>query len=471
MAMTLKYVLDGEGGQANLAGQLAGATAQIKAGIAKYQTKADLKTLERKLNGLFYPVGNTAISDWYFQQAISLNTEESLYQAFEQFDFESNTGGYQSNTQRIKISTVEKALQSANKAIETMGKQLSNLPNSVNKDQLQTLIKQVEQAIAEGQRIADEAAVEMGVNSYISKNKNSETFDNIMIIVNQLRAFSSTLYNGGLGVVTPQEAGLIFEKALALADYEETATADTIPELVEGLSNAGQKVVARGGGIVSYSMDINAVDIKTAKQNKHFKINEKNMTITYTYNPGAAKQGKMDVQLTFGDTGTQDYRISAKRWGKGIGDLGYTSIDAGIIRSTDVGVAEAYKFAVLTPSQDQFDVNKDGTPSFSAVNSAHEMAQLALKADIAMGYGQGQAGYANVLVVDNGNAIKVFNLATIVNDNNRKLSGYNASSIQAAAVENYNAMKNVMIGRTNHYLGAMTNTLNKMRVTINLNAT
>ncbi len=96
------------------------------------------------------------------------------------------------------------------------------------------------------------------------------------------------------------------------------------------------------------------------------------------------------------------------------------------------------------------------------------MAQLALKADIAMGYGQGEAGYANVLVVDNGNAIKVFDIASIVNT--YRLSGYNSGSIQSAAINNYNSMKNVMIGRTDHYLGAMTSSLNKMQVTIRLNA-
>ena len=468
MAMTLKYVLDGQGGQADLAGQLAGATAAIRANVAKYQTKADLAKLEHQLNGLFYPVGNSAISDWYFQQAISLNTEESLYEAFDQFDFESNTGGYQNNTQRIKISTVQKALDTAVKAVSTMNAQLENLPESVNKEQLLSLLRQVQQRVAEGQQIAKQAEQELGIGSFISRTNSGGTFDDIMVIVNQLRAFSSTLYNGGLGLVTPQQAGLIFEKALALADYKDTATEDTIPELVEQLSNAGQKVIARGGGLISYTMDINAVDLKEARESKHFKINEENMTVTYSYNPGAAKQGKMDVQLTFGDPTSQNYRISAKRWGKGTGDLGSTSIDAGITRTAGVGVAEAYKLAVLTPSQDQLDVSRDGLPSFSAVSSAHEMAQLALKADIAMGYGQGEAGYANVLVVDNGNAIKVFDIASIVNT--YRLSGYNSGSIQSVAINNYNSMKNVMIGRTNHYLGAMTSSLNKMQVTIRLNA-
>jgi len=44
--------------------------------------------------------------------------------------------------------------------------------------------------------------------------------------------------------------------------------------------------------------------------------------------------------------------VSAKRWSRGFGDLGETSIDAGITRAAGQSVAEAYKFAVLTPNKD-----------------------------------------------------------------------------------------------------------------------
>jgi hypothetical protein len=50
----------------------------------------------------------------------------------------------------------------------------------------------------------------------------------------------------------------------------------------------------------------------------------------------------------------EDYRLSAKHWSHGYGDLGHTSIDAGISRSGGISIAEAYKLAVITkvPSMD-----------------------------------------------------------------------------------------------------------------------
>jgi hypothetical protein len=78
-------------------------------------------------------------------------------------------------------------------------------------------------------------------------------------------------------------------------------------------------------------------------------------------------------------------------------------------------VAEAYKFAVLTPTTDWAG---NGVPQFVAAQTAHDFAITALKSDIAMGLNQGKtasgAGYANVLVIDTGSSIKVLDLAEIV---------------------------------------------------------
>ena len=71
---------------------------------------------------------------------------------------------------------------------------------------------------------------------------------------------------------------------------------------------------------------------KEAKK-KGFKIAKGNASYTYTYNPSSAKQGKMDVQLNYSSDSREDFRVSAKRWSNGSGDLGETSIDAGISRA------------------------------------------------------------------------------------------------------------------------------------------
>jgi hypothetical protein len=60
----------------------------------------------------------------------------------------------------------------------------------------------------------------------------------------------------------------------------------------------------------------------------------------------------MDVQLYYNEDNKSDYRISAKNWSNAKGDLGHTSIDAGMTRAVGMSVMEAYKLAVLTPSVD-----------------------------------------------------------------------------------------------------------------------
>ena len=161
--------------------------------------------------------------------------------------------------------------------------------------------------------------------------------------------------------------------------------------------------------------------------------------------------------------------LSAKRWSRGFGDLGETSIDAGITRAAGQSVAEAYKFAVLTPSRDWLNGE---TPNYLAAQAAHDFAIMALKSDIAMGLNQGKAasgaGYANVLIIDTGTAIKVRDLSEIVLSTKHQLSKYSPGEIQSSAASIYNSMANLTKGRTQSYLALMTSTLNKMKVTINL---
>ena len=92
---------------------------------------------------------------------------------------------------------------------------------------------------------------------------------------------------------------------------------------------------------------------------------------------------------------------------------------------------------------------------------------MALKADVAMGLSQ-KTGYANVLVVNNGKEIKVYDLVNIVEKSN--LAGYNNGTIEGAANNAYEKIKSLIRNRTNTYLNLMTLALQKMKVTINLSA-
>ena len=170
------------------------------------------------------------------------------------------------------------------------------------------------------------------------------------------------------------------------------------------------------------------------------------------------------------DISKSPYRISAKNWmHNGTGDLGSTNIFGGIARSVNgnMTVINAYKLAVLKPEEDQMDLNKDKALNNISAQDAHDFAKMALKADVAMGLSQ-KTGYANVLVVNNGKEIKVYDLFDIVKNSN--LAGYNIGTIEDAANKAYEKIESLIRDRTNTYLNLMTLALQKMKVTINLNA-
>lgn len=468
MAINLKTVLDGNAGQAELSSILSNATETIKADLEAKRSNANFGALEGQLNRIFYPVGVTAISADYYNKRMETSTEEQLSKIFNSFDFETNTSGHHSAKNAISPNTLRKSMESAAIGLKTLIEQISKTESVVEKNHLEQLHQKLQALLKEGQTILDNAERSL---QFGQERITGASFDNALKIVNQLMAFSKALSIPDF--VTPQEAGILFEEALALTNYVDQASSGTIDdalrELAKTTTQFGSTPIARGNsGLISYKADIKMFNEKEA-QSKGFKITKGNASYTYSYNPSAAKQGKMDVQLQYNSANKDDYRVSAKRWSRGFGDLGETSIDAGITRAAGQSVAEAYKFAVLTPSYDWLN---DETPQYLAAQTAHDFAVLALKSDIAMGLNQGKtgsgAGYANVLVVDTGSSIKVRDLAALVLSKTHQLSKYSAGAIQSAANNIYGSMSNIAHGRTSSYLAAMTSTLNKMKVTMNL---
>lgn len=467
MAINLKTALD-SGGQQELTSILASAKESILKDVESKRSQANLKALETKLHRIFYPVGTTAISVDYYNRRTQNSTQEQLNKVLENFDFEKNTSGHHSATTGISPNTLSNAMGAAAIGIKTILEQIGKTDSVTDKEHLESLLDKANSLIKDGERILQtaERTLQFGQERIQGTN-----FQEALKITNQLTAFSKALSIPDF--VTPQEAGILFEEALALTNFVEDSKqaviSDAMRELATTTTQFGSKAIKRGsGGMVSYTVDASLVKPEEVKS-KGFKLQKGNASITYSYNPSSARQGKMDVQLQYhGDT-KDDYRVSAKRWSHGAGDLGETSIDAGIQRAAGQSVAEAYKLAVLTPNSDHFD---DKVPGFTAAQNAHDFATIALKSDIAMGLNQGKdasgAGYANILVVDTGSAIKVKDLATIVTKAEYELSKYNPAAIQSSAVSVYNSMKHILTGRSQSYYGMMTSVLNKMKVTINL---
>ena len=468
MAINLKAVLDGNQGQQELSDILIGARNAIYNDVISKRSKANIGALEGKLNKIFYPVGNTAISSDYYNRRMASSTEEQLTEIFNNFDFEANKTGHYSAKTAISPNTLRNSLNGAAVALKTLLEKISSTDSITELKHLEDLQQQVERLIRDGYSILENAEISL---QFGQERITGKDFDNALIIVNQLMAFSKALSIPDF--VTPQEAGILFEEALALTNFVNESSNDVIGEELRKIATSttqfGAQAISRGGsGLISYKADISLMNDSKA-QSRGFKISKGNASYVYSYNPSSARQGKMDVQLHYNDGDKDDYRVSAKRWSRGFGDLGETSIDAGITRAAGQSVAEAYKFAVLTPSRDWLNGE---TPNYLAAQAAHDFATMALKSDIAMGLNQGKAasgaGYANVLIIDTGAAIKVRDLSEIVLSAKHQLSKYSPGEIQSSAASIYNSMANLTKGRTQSYLALMTSTLNKMKVTINL---
>ena len=474
MVINLKTVLDGNEGQTELTRILQRAKQSILDDIMWKKTGAKLGDLEKMLNGIFYPEEPTDFSSDYLTQLHKKAAEDEIIKVFENFNFENNKSGYHPENKPVNISALRQTINKAEKVLEI----LSNVKSTTNIKKLQDLKSDINKVIEQGKDIRDKVLDNITNRKYNPIEEVKD--DNILMLINQLKAIASL--QSSVGIPSPQEAGIIFEQVLALTNIRDKfgniIVDDTAKEYAKNFW-FGSRSIERGksNNPISYSVSMELFENDEEKAKKQgFKIEKKGMTCTYSYNPSAEKEGKMDVYLTYGPEIRYDQRVSAKRWERGRGDLGETSIDAGIHRAASVyqgfsgqTVAEAYKLAVLNPEKDW--INEE-VPKYQAVEEAHNFATLALKSDIAMGLNQGivsGAGYANILIVDTGSQIKVRDLAAIVISKNVvKLSGYKEKDIVLEANKIYNSMSGVKQHRTQSYLGLMTSVLNKMKVTINL---
>lgn len=465
--MKLKNVLDGQAGQAQLAAVLLEAKENLINEIESKRTKAKMGELQGQLNRMFYPVGSNAFNTDYANQRLATATEESLMQAFRNFDFENQTGHYTTGTTAMSPNTLAKTLKSAALDLQRILEQIATTESETDLQHLFKLRDETKRLIQEGESILENAerSLQFGTKERIT----GDDFTKASAIVNKLMGLSKILSVPDF--VTPQEAGLIFEQALAMTNFVNDASDAMAIEAARELAKGkvfGAESIARGGDIIQYTLKLEDVFEDDAVKSKRFKINKGNMTATYTFNPGEARQGKMDVQLTYDQDHLEDYRVSAKRWSRGFGDLGETSIEAGLGRH-GLTLLEAYKFGVLKPNNDWLDGEE---PSYMAAQAAHDWAIMALKADIAMGITQGKtnsgAGYANVLIVDTGKEIKVRDLADVVLNDKHKLSKYEAGKIESEASRIYNAMGNIATNRTDTYLANTGTMLDKMKVTIRM---
>lgn len=469
MLQGLKWVFSNQG-QASISSALIAARQAISNDIKSKQTQIEVESFETTLNDLFY--GPTPLSYVVqYQENMKKKAEKTILDRFNSMNLEN--GANLSYNKYVKNTTV------MNK-IDRIKSQLVKVQqialSAKNNQDIAKIENQINQIALE----AETAFQQVNAEYDFGFDKGGQYISLATSAGGRLKEALIKLDNMNKAIAGGQnpsstEAGDFFEDAVS------KAAPDAIKNMTDGVVNdaigiiTGKESVSRGqSGILQYTAKISKyrMDELKKEKNSHFKISKDNMTATYSYNPGEARQGKMDVQIQYLD-GAGDIRISAKNWRSQLSDsLGETSIDAAIARTGGKKIIEYYRYALLNTSKDQY----KNSASWKCAQSAHELAKLAIAADIAMGVSQ-QKNYANILVVDTGNAIKVRDLSKLLqgfeqNDGMTVLQIYNEGRIEETVQNDYRKIRNISSpGRSEAFQMFAASTLNGIKVSLNLQRT
>ena len=466
MLQGLKWAFSNQG-QSDINSTLIIARQAISNNIKSKQTQIQVESFEKTLNDLFYGPNPPSYVIQY-QENMKKETEKTILDRFNSMNLENGINS--SYNKYVKNTTV------MNK-IDRIKSQLIKVQqialSAKNNQEIAKIENQINQAASEAEMAFQQINAEYGFafdkgGQYISfaTSAGGRLKEAIIKLDNMNKAIA-----GGQNPSNIQ-AGDFFEEAAA------KAATDAIKNMTNGVINdavgtvTGKETIRRSqSGVLQYTTKISAYRMNELEKekNSHFKISKDNMTATYSYDPGEARQGKMDVQIQYLD-GAGDIRISAKNWRSQLSDsLGETSIDAAIARTSGKKIIEYYRYALLNTSKDQY----KNDVSWKCAQSAHELAKLAIAADVAMGISQ-QKNYANILVVDTGSAIKVRDLSKLLqgfeqNDGMTVLQTYNEERIEGAVQNDYRKIRNISSpGRSEAFQMFAASTLNGIKVSLNL---
>lgn len=464
----LKWVFSNQG-QSDINAALIAARQAISNDIKNKQTQVQVGKFEGILNGLFY---GPELPDYVldYQQKMSNSAEQTIIERFNAMDLESGVSSSFSYNKYVKDTTVINKINKIKQQLVKVQEMALNTKNIQDMTKIENTINQViTEAEAAFQQVNAEYdfAFDKG-GQYISfaTNAGARLKEALVKLDSVNKAIAGGQNPNNLEVGTFLEEALVASSKNAVENMSDDVADDIVAELV------GDNPVTRGEtGMLSYTAKVSGYrqnKIKDSK-NSNFKISKKNMTATYSYNPGAEKKGKMDVQIQYQD-GAGDIRISAKNWRSAFSNsLGETSIDAAIARTGGRKIIEYYRYALLNASKDQYKHNV----TWQCAQSAHELAKLSIAADVAMGLSQ-KSNYANILVVDTGSAIRVRDLSKILqgfeqNDGMAVLQGYDEGKIERAIQSDYGKIRNVESpGRSESFQAFAASTLNGMKIALNL---
>ena len=461
MGYDFSYFNENKAGQ--LATTLQAARAKIYKDVMSKRSKADILDFEAQLNAIFAIKKPQSYSDMGVadaQEYLGGEFVETVLNKIETIKLEANAADEKDNRSSFERTTLLTSINNAVWTLQMLANKMKNLPSNINTNELKALLQEMGHNVAKAKNILNNDANFQRFQQTKKERFARANAKDIINLINYLNAFVKTMN-------APTES--MKDVGDKLENWLTDIANDFIDRNTYGIVNGtktGADSIRRGNEIVSYVVSEETLSDPKLAAPYGFSAGK----LTMTYDPGTAKQGKADVVYTSTEPSLKDsFRLSAKNWSHGYGDLGSTSIDAGITRSSSVSTAEAYKIAVI---------NKVKTMDKIA-NDAHDFAKLALAADIAMGISQGiqgadKGGYANLLVINTGSRIVVKDLADIVfkvAEGAQHLTGYDESEIEGKASDIYQRINAIVKkGRTNTYLGLMTSALNKMKVTIYVSA-
>lgn len=461
-------------GQKNIYKILQNTRDQLYKEIKLNKTKTNLNRLESFLNEYYYPKDKSLINPQSkvaeYQDILIQEAQKNIESALDQIDLSPEgleKSSYKHNQTAAK-STVETyltklqfSLSVVQKEIESVGKQGGSLSKlkAVEQDII-NLAQEVNNFLNDSQ--ANQALTRKIVNTI---TYSGEKYGGAAVDLIKRMAIYISAINSGKNM-NAERVGSAFERSLgeAIEHFAEKETNELIKSTITGKNTVDRGIWKRQTmGDISYTIKIDGLEkLSSDNFNPNNGFTYKEGNLTFKYSPGSGKQAKMDV---YGNYAVGPLRISAKSWTNDSRSVGTTSIAAGLTRAVGPNIMEYYSLSMIDSTKDYFGNER---PKWESAEAGHDLAQLAIASDIVMGLNQRSKGRAEILIVDTGSSIVVKDISTLVSHTNN-IKNYRKDKIEQGALDIYNAMRKVKSpGRTDTFLGLYISSLDKMKVSYDL---
>lgn len=429
--------------------------------------------LETKLNAIFYPKGSDSKPSFNQISASYANKkQQDVLDIINTIDYDT-LDNYSKGSQKERISI--EIIKRVYEELKTIFGKIENSAGLAN--ELQNKVEQLGKVLTDAEDVIKTLEMEIGKagrTTYVMGDSFNSALKTYNLLSGYLSFFQSNENIQG-------ELGKAFEQALTyISRYKKTWEKNIQDQMIDTAFSAssrgtGGKVQKRGGSlnktlgiyISNFNMENFDTEQEVLNMSKVFAKGD-NTAITASIDSGVAKQIKMDVNLTIKDVkGTSNnYRISAKNWATASGSIGETYLLNALDRSLGGNTTITYGLTLL---------KKDS----SLLQTAHDLARLAILADIITGMSQTK-GYADTLVINarSRSHIYVIDPAQLISDYFKgkegiSIRGYREQDLTDTTqnimkVPPLNTLRSP--GRTGIYISSILSYLSTIKLSVALNA-